>query len=370
MVSSGIALIGSSLIGMSLSKYYLLTLALNGTAGIAAGFLNVFCNTMLGFFWGERVGMFMQLLHFSFGVGSVVAPLIVTCVTKVMGGEIRTNLWDSLTVTYMVASLLWLISIGIFAFSPEMNARKELSDESIQADLAEIAVPDQPEEKVVEDSTKPIARLRKKLTRKFVMKTLGFFLVSLVLFFYTEGIFGGLLFTYVTLKGLTDEAGAGLINSLFWLCFTCGRLVGIPVSSKVKPIYMIIFDLFGSLSAMTAMLVFRGNLTVFTVATGVLGFSYASQYPATMSLPSSFMGLKMDGMVTSLIILGPSLGGMTMPLAITSSFGVFGADGLLYGITLLCGISTFIYVIMLAFFKKKQPPVQPVQVAAVEVDVK
>ena len=121
---------------------------------------------------------------------------------------------------------------------------------------------------------------------------------------------------------------------------------------------------------MTAMFVFRGNLTVFTIAVGVLGFSYASQYPATMSLPSSFMGLQMDGLVTSLIILGPSLGGMTMPLAITSSFAVFGPDGLLYGIMLLCGISTIIYVIMFAFFGKKKPAVQPVQISAVEVEAK
>src|SRR5688500_12271000 len=46
-------------------------------SGLAAGILDVGCNTLLLWTHGKNAGPFMNGLHFFFGVGSFIAPLIL-----------------------------------------------------------------------------------------------------------------------------------------------------------------------------------------------------------------------------------------------------------------------------------------------------
>jgi FHS family Na+ dependent glucose MFS transporter 1 len=356
MIISTIILVAASLVGSSISPYYALTLTLNGVAGFCSGFINVFCNSLMGFLWGDRVGTFMQLLHFCFGVGSVAAPLIATAAYSAMNGVMNRIMWDTLSVSYYIVAFLWIIPIILYAIVPEMDAQKSQTED--QNEIVNIkTVPK------VEEVRSPLQRIREKLTRTFIMHTLGCLLISAALFFYSEGIFAGLMFTYLTSRELTDDTGAGLINSLFWLTFTIGRLLAIPISAKVKPSIMVILDLIGSSIALITMIVFSNNLTIFTIATGLLGISFASQFPATMSLPASHMGVELTGALTSIIMLGSSFGGMIMPLAITYSFSIAGTLGFLYGIIIMIAISTSCYITLLVFFRKQKIyiPVKPVE---------
>ena len=60
--------------------------------GIFQGGLDVGCNTLLTWIHGEKVGPFMNGLHFFFGVGSFVAPLIFARVV-LAAGEISWTYW-------------------------------------------------------------------------------------------------------------------------------------------------------------------------------------------------------------------------------------------------------------------------------------
>ena len=62
-------------------------------------------------------------------------------------------------------------------------------------------------------------------------------LISAFFFLYcgAEIGFGAWVFTYSTRLGLANETDAALLNSAFWGAVTAGRLLSIPIASKVRP---------------------------------------------------------------------------------------------------------------------------------------
>ncbi|KAL0485857.1 major facilitator superfamily domain-containing protein [Acrasis kona] len=352
-----VAVLAGGVMTSTLFEQFAMAIILNGIAGVAAGFMNVFSNTLVGYLWGDRVGIFLQMLHFCFGVGSVTSPLIVTFVTDKMGVGVNSNRWDALTVCYIITSSLAIPTILFFLFSPALDASRIITQEEKEK-----------MEKRSKDTRSPWIKFKEQLTRQTIIKYIGVVMVALALFVYSEGVFAGLLYTYVTKKGLTDEIGAGLLNSLFWLTFTIGRLCAIFISAKVKSVYMIIIDLCGLLFAITAAVIFHDNLNIFSICVGVLGVSYASMFPATMSLIKSYMGYDLTGTMTSLIILGSSMGNMINPVIITSTMSKFGAIGLLWCTLILLSISFIFYFVIFAFFGKRDS-VKEVTVSAVATPV-
>jgi hypothetical protein len=65
------------------------------------------------------------------------------------------------------------------------------------------------------------------------------------------------------------------------------------------------------------------------------------------------MGVKVSGLLTSLMILGPSAGAMLNPLFITSSFKLLGPNAFLYALMVMVLADIAIYAVLFVFFKKK-----------------
>src|SRR6185295_8842171 len=57
-----------------------------GLMGFAQSGLDVGANTLLGWLYGDKVGPYMNALHFFFGVGAITSPLIVAQILKMNGG--------------------------------------------------------------------------------------------------------------------------------------------------------------------------------------------------------------------------------------------------------------------------------------------
>lgn len=261
------------------SRLWLLLIAML-ILGAAEAALDVGANTLLAWAHGNRVAPFMNALHSFFGVGALLAPLVVA----------QTVLFKlPATDSYFVLALLLL---PVAAFMLRMRG---------------------PVTATPEKHAEPA-----KANRRLV------FLIAVFLFLYVgaEVCFAGWIFTYTIKLKLSSATTAAYLVSLFWGSLTLGRMLTIPVAAHFKPQTILISSLAGSLLSLVIMLLRPGSFAATLVGTTGLGLSMASIFPTTLSFAGHRM--KMTGRVTGWFVFGASAGAMLIPLGIGQSFQAVG----------------------------------------------
>jgi FHS family Na+ dependent glucose MFS transporter 1 len=245
--------------------------------GFAEGFVNTGANALLLWTHGEKVAPFMNALHFFFGLGAFLSPLLVAQVVGVAGGY-RYAYW-ALAAIAAVAGLRMLTMSG----SPHPSQAH--SKDTIQNPRGPI----------------PYALVISSM---------------LFLFFYVgaEITFGGWVYTYAVTLNLASAAGAAYLTSAFWAAFTVGRLISIPAATRFTPKQVILTALIGCLSILALGIIFSGSsATLWLMAIG-LGFCMAPIWPTGFTLAGQ--SIAMTGRITGVILLGDSLGGMVLPTVV------------------------------------------------------
>lgn len=236
--------------------------------GIAQGMLNVGGNTLLMWLYGGGVGPFMNGLHFFFGFGTVVIPVIIAQFIERQGGLIWIYLFLAATIVVPAA----------VAFLPSPSS----------------PVVSQKQEGGKTDS-------------------LLILLIALVFGCYQAATisFSGWIFTYVTKLDLANATNAAYLTSIYWGALTLGRLVAIPLSMRYKPILILRADFTGALISLLAMIIWPKSLTAVIVTSAGLGFTLASIYPTTMTFAEKIMPI--SGRVVGLFAVGNYAGAMLVP---------------------------------------------------------
>jgi FHS family Na+ dependent glucose MFS transporter 1 len=139
---------------------------------------------------------------------------------------------------------------------------------------------------------------------------------------------------------------AAYLTSAFWGSFTLGRLFGIWVSTRIKPITILSLDLVGCLSSLGLILFFRDSVTILWIGTILLGISLASIFPTFLTLAEERMHV--TGTIAGLFLVGGGLGGMILPWLIGQVFEKVGA-GAMMGIIF---IDTLLNLLMLFLFTR------------------
>jgi len=251
-----------------ISTLWLLTLILF-ILGIGEGALEIGTNLLLVWVQRDRASLYLNALHFFFGLGAACGPILVAQ-TILHSGGIAWAFWG--LAIYLIPLIIWMLRLP----SP--------------------ATPDQTRtEKQVEARVGPI------------------FLISLFFFLYVgaEASFGGWIFTYSTALGLGDVASAGYLTSAFWGALTVGRLLGIPIAARVSPNKILFIDLLGCLASMAIILAFPGAYLAVWVGAIGLGFSMASIFPTMLAFAER--RIQMSGEITRWFFVGTGAGGMTIP---------------------------------------------------------
>jgi FHS family Na+ dependent glucose MFS transporter 1 len=244
--------------------------------GTVQGALDTGCNTLLTWIHGEKVGPFMNGLHFFFGVGSFLAPLIFARVV-LAANEIR---W-----AYWIFSLLALPVAAWFWFLPSPPIRKGM----------------------------PEAASGRSIN--------GLFLLFVFFFVFNVGLelgFGNWIYTFSTRLHLASETGAAYLTSAFWGAFTIGRLLGIGISSRLRPQVILLADLSGSLVAFAILLVWPASSLALWAGTIIMGLSIASVFATGMAFAEQRLSL--TGVLTGWILVGSGIGGMVFPWLIGQLF--------------------------------------------------
>ncbi len=285
--------------------------------GAMQGAIEVGSNTLLVWLYRDRVGPYMNALHFCFGIGAVLSPIIIAR-SAAASGNIAWVYWILAVSAIPVA--LWLVRL------PSPNARSG-SDQDQAVKVNYLLV----------------------------------FLVALLLFLYVgaEASYGGWVYTYAVNKfpALAD-ASAALLTAAFWGALTIGRLISIPLAVRLKPGPFLVGDLLGCLLSILVIVIWPESLSALWLGTLGLGLFMASFFPTTVTLAGQRM--QITGHISGWFFVGAGAGGMFLPWLIGQLFEVFGAGITISLITvdILLAMGVLAVFLSLTALSLKQPAEQ------------
>lgn len=244
--------------------------------GMGEGTLDVGINTLIVWLHRPNVEPYMNALHFFFGVGTVIAPLIVAQSIR-FSADISWAYW--IFGLLLIPILVWLARLP-----------------SPTADHPAVEKDDLPVDYVLTG------------------------LVAFFLFIYVgiEGSFSGWIDKYAIATGHATELTASYWTSLFWFTFTLGRLFSIPLATKLRPRALLAGGLTGGLLCVVTVLLWPASQSALVIGTGGAGLFMAALFPVMLTWAGRRM--RITGFVTSWFFVGASTGGMFFPWFIGQFF--------------------------------------------------
>jgi len=272
----GFAQIGIGLCLAGVAWFYSLPMliVIFSLMGALESLVSVGSNTALVWTFRERSSPLINGLHFSFGIGAFLSPLLVAQLLSVNNG-FQIAYWIS--GGFFVLLGLWTFHLGNSPAQPKTDNAEQNTAGTTRADYI----------------------------------LLG--LTGLFLFFYvgSEVSFGGWYFTYVFSQGFISETTAAYMNSAFWLSFTIGRLLSIWVALKVPQKKVLPIAVVGSLLSISILFIQPLNTALLWISPIALGFFMAPIFPTAFSWVSQ--SLQLNGRLTGILFLGDSTGAMILP---------------------------------------------------------
>jgi FHS family Na+ dependent glucose MFS transporter 1 len=244
--------------------------------GLGEGGLDVGGNALLVWVYQDRVSPFMNALHFFFGLGAFVSPIIIAFAIQA-SGDVTWAYWA--LALLMLPPLLWIIRLP---------------------------------------SPKPMVVTEAHRSGGANRVLLALLVLSFFVYVGAELSFGGWIYTYALTLELGTATSAAYLTSLFWGALMLGRLVSIPLAMRYPPTTILPVDLIGCLAAMSIILLWPESAVALWVGTFGAGFMMASIFPTMISLAERYMTI--TGQVTSLFLAGSSIGSMTLPWLIGQLF--------------------------------------------------
>ncbi len=281
--------------------------------GLAASILDVGCNTLLMWMHGDKAGPFLNGLHFFFGVGSLIAPLLFAQVL-VTTGDIQWLYWTFAIVSVPMAVWFWFLQ------EPKHGGRTEEASNTF--------FPGWP------------------------------VVVMAVLFFLYVGLelgFGNWIYTYSLTLNLENEITAARLAAAFWGAFTFGRLLGVWVSTRMRSKAILTMDIIGCAISIATVIVWRDSNTALWIGTIGLGLSMASIFPTLIMLAGERM--QITGTITGWFLVGAGVGSMLLPWLIGQVFVITGPQAMTT--VLLVTLVSFILVFLLFLNMKIRPLPEP-----------
>jgi FHS family Na+ dependent glucose MFS transporter 1 len=288
VVVAGLFVIAAMLALVPLIPELWLLFAIFLVEGVAAGSLDIGGNTLLVWVHRDRVGPFMNALHFFFGVGAVLSPLLIAGLVA-LSGAITWAYW-ALALLALPAAL-WLLP------RPSPTAPTAAEDE-------------------------PTGGVKLVLVA----------LIALIFFLYVgaELGFGGWVYTYALTLGLGTEASAAYLTSAYWGALTLGRLLAIPLAARVRPRSILAGSLVGGLLSIGLIVLWPQSAVALWAGALGMGLLTGPVFATVMVLAGRHMTI--TGQITGGFFVGSSLGGMFLPWLIGQLFVPVGPQVLLVAV--------------------------------------
>lgn len=294
-----------------LSSFYWMLILVNVLLGFSNGFVNTGSNTFLMWTHREKAAPFMNGLHFFFGLGAFGAPFLFAQLNS-RGCSYSEAYWIISALAFLTAFIIFLLRE-----SPHPAHKDESS--SIKISL-----------------------------RPYIPIIIA---AMLYLFFYVgaEITYGGWIFTYVTKLNIATVTQGAYLTSGFWFAFTIGRLISIPAATRFKPEQIISVSLIFCIAILGSIFFLPATLTVlWTISIG-LGFFMGPIWPSGYTMAGQ--SIRLSAQMSSIILLGDSLGGMILPAATGYLLERFGSQMMMQ---LVLASLAFTFIAFLVIHQQKK----------------
>jgi len=265
-----IAGLSHKMISLSISFFFV---------GVFAGMLDTGTNTLLVWIWGDEVAPYMSTMHFFFGCGAFISPLVTAAVLELANGNIQIALFIQSALCIPIAILFYITKSPNHPTSYNITKEQVINDIGQEKTDQKITIVQdiepliesivsssdgQTNEETNEDGLKTTA-IQTKDKREEVESELSlliaiFVSVFLALAVGTEVSFGGWISTYTMNTLSTSESVGAYITSVFWGAFTFGRLVSIPISTRLSPPLYLFLDLVIGIVGTLVLLLSKNNM--------------------------------------------------------------------------------------------------------------
>jgi FHS family Na+ dependent glucose MFS transporter 1 len=307
----GLVVMAVSFAFIPLSPELILLAVLAFILGLSQSFIDVGSNLMVVWAHGQNVGSYMNGLHLSFGIGTLVAPLILAASLD----QSNTILWGFLTLAALsLPAAYWLMKLP----SP-----------------------------VIVQSIQQSEKLNIRWLPLFTLVMLFYFV-----YIGFEAGYGAWIYTYALEMGLGTEITAAYLTSVFWAAFTFGRLLGIPAARRFTPASMLVGGEILCALGLIVICLFPSSPTILWGATGLYGLGISTMFPTLLTLASQTMPL--SGKRTSLFFASASAGGMFFPWLVGQLIDAKGAQVMPPILLCLVLASAFIITGIIAIIHRQQ----------------
>ncbi len=221
---------------------------------------------------------------------------------------------------YWIASTLFVPSLIAFIY---FAISKEFSKKCSKRNEVEISEED-------EEAKKNKSNTSSKQAAWFLIIMFTLLFIFMFLYVGLEVAYGSLIFT-VAVKGELgfSKSDAAVLTALFWGTFAFARLFSVLLAVlKVRSSVMIACNLSGSFLASLILVFYPHDPIAVWIGSGVLGASYASIYPTTMTWMSE--NTEASGKATSVLVAAGTLGDISIPSIVGVVIAKVSKDSLLY----------------------------------------
>jgi len=308
----------------------------------------------------------MQCVHFFFGVGAFVSPLIIDALLTVYDNLDPSSPLTRLTRTSLPFWVLAIIFLPVAVVLLLLPTPEQINGTTLPDEV--------PRSKTNEEVTTAETK-----TSSYSMAFYNYFgsnkrereivsLTGLLLLVYVgaEVSCGGYISTYVQITKLDDEEGGALLTSAYWGAIALGRLIAIYTSLHWSPSKMMIINLIGCTIASVGFLLLvllysppdsmglslmthDAAHTLIWVTTILYGLSMASVFPTGVTLAESM--IEVTGKEAAVFVAGAGVGEMLVPLLVAFLLDYASIDSLFY-VLLACSILMLLVYFLLLLADK------------------
>ena len=353
-------------------------------SGIMLGGMDTFGNVLLLASFDTKdesdplVSAYMQFLHFAFGFGAFMAPLLIQLSFHLVGNYYYAYY---IMAVMSVPFLVMLVCRKTPVRESELNEMDIVDDESKESnegpelELISVnngnnidgndgtATPKNAHLLETENESKDDELIPKikndenngcKDRCQYGTLILIMFAVFLGVYVGSEVGYGAYITTYTIEFGSSNDSIGRIMTSVYWGALSFGRLISVCIAKMLSSVNMIILDFIGCSIACILLLIGHGNLNIIYISSSIYGLSMANIFPTTIMLAEST--IKVTGNNASLMIVGASIGEFLLPTLagnIISIFGVPYFHTIITIFTLIC-IVIFLVILLLRVKIKSQ----------------
>jgi len=252
----------------------------------------------------------MNGLHFFYGLGAFVSPLIIAQALK------QTN---DVNAAFWAMTILFIPIAAVIFFIPSPPSRKSIEE----ARLGKIDVP--------------------------LVILAG---AMLFLFVGAEISYGNWIYTFARESGIGSVTSSAYLTSFFWGALTLGRLVSIPLANRFKTSDILLADLVCGALSVSLVLAFPASPAVVWAGTFLTGFAYASVFPGVLSLVSA--NTPVTGRVSGWLLFGSGAGGIVLPWIIGQLFESVGPQVTIQAILIDTVLTAVMLVAILVLLRRRR----------------